>query len=45
MNMQYENNLEANAFWDIIKKLNYHPPSIKVNNGLKIEGQQLGQMS
>ena len=40
--MQYENN-PANVFQDIVRKLNYHPPSIKVNNGIKIEGEKLGQ--
>ena len=27
---------------DIVKKLTYYPPSIKVNNGLKMKGKKFG---
>ena len=37
--MQYEN-YPTNALRDIVWKPTYHSPSIKVNNGLKIEGKK-----
>ena len=44
MCVQYENN-PANAFRDFAWKLNSSSLSIKVNNGLKIEGHRLAQRS